>query len=78
MLEKVTFALLLPFVIKIIHTLPKTELHAPQCADVGRYVGPCPGSLLSRLRHDKWVQLQLKDKKKKKKKKKGGINSPPQ
>lgn len=34
--EKVTFTLRLPFIIKIIHMPPKTELHIPQCAEVGR------------------------------------------
>lgn len=35
-LEKVTLTLLLPFIIKSIHTPPKTELHTPQRAEVGR------------------------------------------
>lgn len=48
-LENKTFTLSLLFIIKIMHTLPNTELHCPQHAEIGRSVGPCPETSLSEL-----------------------------
>lgn len=34
--KRVTFTLLLSLIINTTHTLSQTELHTPQCAEVGR------------------------------------------